>query len=234
MTVRVLFFAYLRERCGNREIVVRLPDGASVADLWGALCRRYESLAVEQLRFAVNQTYVDRSHPLQDNDEIALIPPVSGGAGEGRTVLYNITEDRIDTNALLAAVGDRSAGGTVLFVGTTRDVNEGRAVERLEYEAYREMAVSEMACIGAEIERRWPVAAVAMVHRVGIVPIGEASVAVAVSAPHRDAAFEACSYGIDRLKTAVPIWKKEYYREGAVWIGACREHAATTRGGSGT
>jgi len=146
--------------------------------------------------------------------------------------VYRITDDVIDTAALLSAVADRGAGGTVLFVGTTRDQNEGRVVERLEYEAYREMAVTEMERIGADIERRWPVCAVAMVHRIGVVPLGEASVAIVVSAPHRDQAFAACRFGIDQLKTAVPIWKKEYYEGGEVWIDACHDHGAA-RGGEG-
>ena len=144
--------------------------------------------------------------------------------------MYRVTDEPIDASALLAAVGDDGAGGTVLFVGTTRDENDGRRVERLEYEAYREMATAEMAAIGAEIARRWPVKAVAMVHRVGVVAIGEASVAVAVSAPHRAEAFEACRYGIDTLKARVPIWKKEHYAGGAVWIGACHHAHDAPRG----
>lgn len=143
--------------------------------------------------------------------------------------MYRITDEAIDTASLLTAVADPGAGGTVLFVGTTRDQNEGRAVERLEYEAYREMAVAEMVRIGAEIERRWPVRAVAMVHRIGVVPLGEASVAIVVSAPHRDQAFAACRFGIDQLKATVPIWKKEYYQGGEIWIGACREHDSARR-----
>lgn len=146
--------------------------------------------------------------------------------------MYRVTDQAIDASSLLEIVRLASAGATVLFVGTTRDVNDGRVVERLEYDAYREMAASEMAKLGAEIERRWPGAKVAMAHRVGVVPIGEASVAIAVSAPHREAAFAACRYGIDRLKATVPIWKKEYYGDGAVWIGSCHGHAgALDRGG---
>lgn len=141
--------------------------------------------------------------------------------------MRGITDQTIDTAALLAAVEHPGAGASVLFVGTTRDHNEGRAVERLEYEAYEDMAIAEMARIEAEMERRWPVLGVAMAHRVGVVPIGEASVAVAVSAPHREQAFAACRYGIDRLKAAVPIWKKEHYRGGSLWIGACCTHEET-------
>jgi molybdopterin synthase catalytic subunit len=137
--------------------------------------------------------------------------------------VYLISDERIDLAAVLAAVGSPAAGGSVLFVGTTREENEGRIVERLEYEAYRDMAIGEMTRIGDEIARRWPIVKVAMVHRVGVVPLGEASVAIAVSAAHRDAAFEACRYGIDTLKAAVPIWKKEHFRGGERWIGSCAE-----------
>ena len=144
--------------------------------------------------------------------------------------LFRVVEDAIDTEALLADVGDPAAGGTTLFVGTTRNENEGRVVERLEYEAYEAMAVEEMRRIGDEIARRWQVVAVSMVHRVGVVPVGQASVAVAVSAAHRDEAFAACRFGIDTLKATVPIWKKEYYQGGEHWVGPCHVHAATGRG----
>lgn len=143
---------------------------------------------------------------------------------------YHVIDQRIDTSALVEGVGDPAAGGTTLFVGTTRNENEGRVVERLEYEAYEAMALEEMRRIGDEIARRWQVVAVAMVHRVGIVPIGQASVAVAVSAVHREEAFAACRYGIDTLKATVPIWKKEYYEGGEHWVGPCHAHAASGRG----
>jgi molybdopterin synthase catalytic subunit len=138
--------------------------------------------------------------------------------------VYLVTPDPIDVSAVLAEVTHPGAGGIALFVGTTRDENEGRRVDRLEYEAYDGMAASEMASIGAEMRRRWPLLAVAMVHRVGVVPVTEASVAVAVAAPHRDEAFAACRYGIDTLKAHVPIWKKEHYADGSRWIGTCHAH----------
>jgi molybdopterin synthase catalytic subunit len=143
---------------------------------------------------------------------------------------YRVTETPIDTAALLAVVGDPAAGGMALFVGTTRNENEGRVVERLEYEAYEAMAIEEMRRIGDEIARRWGVVAVAMVHRVGVVPVGQASVAVAVSAAHREEAFAACRYGIDTVKATVPIWKKEYYEGGEHWVGPCHAHGAAARG----
>jgi len=228
VTIRVLFFAHLRERCGVREIVLELPAGARVEEARTELRHRYEGLAGEPLRVAVNQVYVDNTHPLRENDELALIPPVSGGApaDERTRAVYRVTDEAIDTAALLSAVADPRAGASVLFVGSTRQQNEGRVVERLEYEAYREMAGAEMAAIGDDIARRWPIIAVAMVHRLGVVAVGEVSVAVAVSAPHRAEAFAACRYGIDTLKARVPIWKKEHYQGGAVWIGGCHEHAA--------
>jgi len=144
--------------------------------------------------------------------------------------VYRVTQQAIDSGALLAAVGDPAAGGTTLFVGTTRNENEGRVVERLEYEAYEAMAIEEMRRIGEEIARQWQVVAVAMVHRVGVVPVGQASVAVAVSAAHREEAFAACRYGIDTLKATVPIWKKEYYQGGEHWVGPCHTHSALARG----
>ncbi|MCC6847612.1 MAG: molybdenum cofactor biosynthesis protein MoaE [Deltaproteobacteria bacterium] len=143
---------------------------------------------------------------------------------------YRVTSDGIDTAAMLAEVGDAGAGGTTLFVGTTRNENEGRIVERLEYEAYEAMALEEMRRIGDEIARRWRVIAVCMVHKLGVVPIGQASVAVAVSAAHREEAFAACRYGIDTLKTTVPIWKKEFYRGGEHWVGPCHAHGVSGRG----
>ena len=130
-----------------------------------------------------------------------------------------VVREPIDPGGLLDAVGDPRAGAAVLFLGTTRSRNAGRTVERLEYEAFETMAVKEMRRLAAQARRRWPVSRVAMVHRAGVVPVGEASVAIAVSAGHRAEAFEAARWLIDRLKEIVPIWKKEHYRGGAVWIG---------------
>jgi len=136
--------------------------------------------------------------------------------------MYEITEQPIDVGRVAAAVGDPEAGAVATFVGTTRRTNEGRSVTKLEYEAHVTMARQEMRRLAARARRRWPIRKVAMVHRIGVVPLGEASVAIAVSAPHRGEAFEACHWLIDRLKEIVPIWKKEHYRGGTVWIGAQR------------
>src|SRR5262249_14744281 len=134
--------------------------------------------------------------------------------------MFKIVDHAIDAAAVTAAVADPRTGATVTFIGTTRDHNDGRAVTRWEYEAYPEMALAEMRKIAAVAKQRWPVTAVAIVHRIGVVPIGEASVVIAVSAGHRVAAFEACHFAIDRLKEVVPIWKKEHFEGGEIWIGS--------------
>ena len=134
--------------------------------------------------------------------------------------MFRLVDRPIDLAALDRAVRDPKAGAVVTFVGTTRNVNAGRNVKRLEYEAFASMATKEMRSLAAQAKKRWPLRKVAMVHRTGIVPVGEASVAIAVSAGHRGEAFDACRWLIDRLKELVPIWKKEHYRGGEVWIGA--------------
>jgi molybdopterin synthase catalytic subunit len=134
--------------------------------------------------------------------------------------MFEIVDHPIDTAAVTAAAADPASGATVTFIGTTRNQNDGRQVQRLEYEAYPEMALAEMRRIGDTLHQRWSITHAAIVHRIGVVPIGEASVVIAVSAAHRRAAFEACYYAIDRLKEVVPIWKKEHFDGGEVWIGS--------------
>ena len=134
--------------------------------------------------------------------------------------MFRVTRGRIALDRLLAAVRDPSAGALVTFLGTTRNENAGRRVIRLEYEAYTRMAEREMRALAVEAKRRWPIRKVAMVHRTGVVPVGQASVAIVVSAGHRAEAFEACHWLIDRLKEIVPIWKREHFRGGQIWIGA--------------
>ena len=134
--------------------------------------------------------------------------------------MYQIVSHEIDGAAVTAAVARADAGAIVTFIGTTRDHNDGRRVTRLEYEAYPEMAVAELRKIGEQAQQRWPIAGIAIVHRIGVVPIGQASVVIAVSAGHRRPAFEACHFAIDRLKEVVPIWKKEHFEGGEIWIGS--------------
>jgi molybdopterin synthase catalytic subunit len=209
MRVTVRLFAGLREHAGTGRRELELGDGASVEDVWPALELGDEPAG---LVFAVNRAYVDRNERLSDGDEVALIPPVSGGS-------FRLTEDPIDLAAVVAEVEDERAGAVATFVGTVRSESRGRQVVRLEYEAYVGMAENVMAELAAQLEERYELCAVAITHRVGVCEIGEASVAIAISAPHRQDALAACKDAIDSLKETVPLWKKEVYEGGEEWIG---------------
>lgn len=209
MKVAVRLFAALRERAGAREAAVELDDGASVDDVWPALGLGEEPAG---LVYAVNRSYVGRGTPLADGDEVALIPPVSGGA-------FLLSDEPLSLERAAAEVASDAAGAIATFVGTTRARSRGRDVIRLEYEAYEGMAEAEMARIAQELHDRHDVIDVAIHHRVGPVEIGETSVVIAVSAAHRAAAFDACREAIDTLKQTVPLWKKELYVGGEEWIG---------------
>ena len=209
MKVAVRLFAALRERAGAREAALELRDGASVDDVWPALGLGDEPAG---LVYAVNRTYVERGTPLADGDEVALIPPVSGGA-------FVLTGEPLSLERVSAEVASDAAGAIATFVGTTRARSRGRDVIRLQYEAYEGMAEAEMERIARELRARHDVIDVAIHHRVGPVEIGETSVVIAVSAAHRAAAFDACREAIDTLKQTVPLWKKELYVGGEEWIG---------------
>ena len=209
MRVTVRLFAGLRERAGRSRQDLELRDGAGVEDVWPALDLGEEPAG---LVYAVNRAYVDRGQALEDGDEVALIPPVSGGA-------FRLTEDPIDLAAVAAEVEDERAGAISTFLGTVRAQSRGRKVVRLEYEAYEGMAESVMGDLAAQLEERYELCSVAITHRVGICEIGEASVAIAVSAPHRQDALAAVKDAIDTLKETVPLWKKEVYEGGEEWIG---------------
>ena len=207
MTVRVRLFAALRERAGWSE---RELDGvARVADVWPALDLGEEPPG---LLYAVNREYADRDRTLAEGDEVAVIPPVSGGA-----VL--LSEEPLSLDAVVAEVRSDEAGAIATFTGTTRILSRGRTVTHLEYEAYPGMAEDVMGQIAADLERRHDLCAVAIHHRIGRVGIGEPSVVIAVSAPHRSDALAACREAIDTLKETVPLWKKEVYEGGEEWIG---------------
>jgi len=206
VTVRVRLFAGLRERAGwsQREI-----EAATVADVWPALGLGDEP---EGLLYAVNKEYADRSRELDDGDEVALIPPVSGGA-------FRLSEEPLSLERVANEVRNDEAGGIATFTGTTRVHSRGRTVTHLEYEAYEGMAERVMAEIADELLGRYELCGVAIHHRVGRVAIGETSVVIAVSAPHRQDALAACKDAIDTLKERVPLWKKEVYEGGEEWIG---------------
>ena len=209
MQIRVRLFAALRERAGIAERQLELAEGASVADVWRELELGDEPPGIA---YARNREYASRDTMLADGDEVALIPPVSGGG-------FRVTDGPLDLGALVEEVRDPSAGAIATFVGTTRDHSRGRTVTHLEYDAYPEMAEAEMARIATALADRHAVTRIAMAHRTGHVPIGEASVIIAVSAPHRGAALDACRDAIDTLKQTVPVWKKEVFEGGEEWIG---------------
>ena len=213
MNVRVRFFAAYREWVGTREETVEVAAGMTVAALWQRYVAQYPQMASVPPVFAVNHAYAPGHRPLADGDEVAFIPPVSGGAGP-----FIVTEQEIDVAALRRAVAHPGAGAVVTFHGVVRDNSRGRAVRYLEYEAYKEMAERTLAQIAQEIAARWGLEHVAIAHRVGHLEIGETSVVIAVAAPHRQEAFAACAYAIDRIKQIAPIWKKEFTADGAVWV----------------
>jgi molybdopterin synthase catalytic subunit len=221
MTIRVLCFAAVREIVGKRELVMEVPDGITAEELFRRLAEAHVGLGevVPSLRAAVNREYAAATQVLRNGDEVALIPPVSGGAED----LYEITESPLSADALIRAVTRNTSGAIASFTGVVREFARGRQVVRLEYDAYPEMALAKMRDIGAEIRARWPVDGVAIAHRIGRLGIGEASVIIAVSAPHRREALEACAYAIERLKSLVPIWKKEVWADGSEWIGSTVE-----------
>jgi MoaE-MoaD fusion protein len=207
--VTVRLFAGLRERAGDGEREIQLADGATVADVWPALGLGDEPGG---LLYAVNKEYADRGQALTDGDEVALIPPVSGGA-------FRLVEGQIDSQAVAAEVADDRAGAIATFEGTVRRQSRGREVIALEYEAYSGMAEKVMAEIADEVKAKYDLCEVAITHRLGRVEIGETSVVIAVSAPHRQDALAACKDVIDELKQRVPLWKKELYEGGEEWLG---------------
>ena len=205
--IRVRLFAGLREQAGwsRREL-----DGIGrVSEVWPALELGEEPPG---LLYAVNREYADQERELADGDEVALIPPVSGGA-------FRVTDEPLSLEAVAAEVADERAGAVATFTGTVRRQSRGREVTRLDYEAYAEMAEDVMAALANELSQRYELCAIAIHHRVGTLQIGEASVAIAVSAPHRQDALAACKDAIDQLKETAPLWKKEVYEGGEEWIG---------------
>ncbi|HET7573401.1 MAG TPA: molybdenum cofactor biosynthesis protein MoaE [Gaiellaceae bacterium] len=207
MRVTVRLFASLRERAGASRL--ELEDVARVEDVWPRLGLGEEPPG---LMYALNREYVERDRELRDGDEVALIPPVSGGA-------FRIQAEPLDVAAAIREVEDDDAGAVASFVGTVRRRSRGREVLHLEYEAFAEMAEPMLARLAADLTARHGLCAVAIHHRIGRVEIGEASVAIAVSAAHRAAALAACKEAIDTLKETIPLWKKEVYTGGEEWIG---------------
>ncbi len=238
MRIRVRLFAVQRELAGTREVGLDVSPDATVADAWDALVKQYPALGPGRdfVRFARNGAYADATTALQDGDEVAMIPPVSGGGRPGPIRILELRADPFDA-AVLGELTERLAsaedGAAVGFLGRTRATpgtpapgqeaeaarHAGRAVESLEYETHESMALAVLAEIADEIAEHFGVERVAIVHRTGAVPLGDTSIAVVAVAPHRDAAFAAARYAIDETKARAPIWKAEHFSDGHVWIG---------------
>jgi len=222
MKVQVRLFARYREEAGRDCLDLELPDGDTVERAWEAVARQLPTLGRYRpfTLFAVRNDYVGADHPLGDGDELCFFPPVSGGAAGPGADWIEVTAEPLSERALAQAVEDPGAGALALFSGVVRDQTGGRRVKFLEYEAHGPMALAKMREIARAIRTRWPmISRIALVHRIGRLEIGESSVMIAVSSPHRAEAFDACRFAIDTLKETVPIWKKEHFEDGEVWVG---------------
>jgi MoaE-MoaD fusion protein len=247
MRVHVLFFGILKDIVGNSAESIDLPDGASVRDLIvhyeSKIPRLKESLP--SLALAVNQQYAGLDTKLKADDEVALLPPVSGGAPNGvgetpprqpasRRRYALIVRDPIDLPRTLANLKRGEDGAALVFEGVVRNQTRGRRTLYLDYEAYEDMALAQMESLAGQALKQFQVRDVALVHRLGCIEIGETSVLIAVASAHRAAAFEACRWLIDTLKRTVPIWKKEYFEDGAVWADGEPFPPEISRADSGT
>ncbi len=223
MRVRVLFFGRLKDIVGTAEEQAELSDGARVEDLFERYGRSFPELAKFRASVvaSVNQELAEWRKPLAAGDEIAFLPPVSGGAmPAGAAVeddLYGLVRTTIETPEIVAQLKAATDGAVVVFEGIVRNHSAGRTTLYLEYEAYEAMAMGKMHEIGAEMRQKFSIRRFAMIHRLGRLEIGETAVLIAVCSAHRAAAFDACRFGIDTLKRNVPIWKKEFFRDGAAW-----------------
>ena len=227
MTVKVLFFGLLKDVTGRSEDRLDLADESHLDSVFSHYAEKFPKLGemARSIVMARNHEFADPSSPVADGDEIAFLPPVSGGAGNWTYQIsdpgghfFALTRQRIDTRALTEMVRRGEDGAVIAFEGVARNNSKGRATLFLDYECYEEMAIRKMAEIGREIAASGTVGRIAMVHRLGRMEIGETSVAIVVSAPHRKPAFDAAIEGINRLKKLVPIWKKEHFADGEVWV----------------
>lgn len=232
ITVQIRLFAALAEAASERELTLELPEGATARSAWEAVCAAHPRLSAlsNSLVPAVNQQYAGWDQTLSSGDEVAFIPPVSGGDGleapnatggpVGPKPRFRVQAEPLSIEALAPLVEHSGAGAVLYFVGIAREWTGSRRTVRLTYEAYSGMAEQEMARIGDEVAARWPEVRLAIHHRIGLVGIGEASVIIAASAPRRALAYAASRHAIERLKEIVPIWKKETWEDGETWVGA--------------
>jgi molybdopterin synthase catalytic subunit len=218
--IRVLFFGVLKDVTGCAAGQIELAAPASAGTVFEHYAARFPQMRPMErsILLARNQEFVQASEPVADGDEIAFLPPVSGGTGDPGGNYFALTREPIDTRGLAARLLRGEDGAVVAFEGVVRNNTKGRRTLWLDYECYEPMALKRMAAIGAELARTREIGRIAIVHRLGRLEIGETSVAVVVTAPHRRPAFEAALEGIDRLKRSVPIWKKEHFEDGEVWV----------------
>jgi molybdopterin synthase catalytic subunit len=216
ITIRVLFFGAARDVVTRNPVPLSLEGTATVSEAYRQLVESFPGLVRfgRSLLFAVNQEYATQDTDLKDDDELAIFPPVSGGTHD----FFELITDPIDVGAVARRVVLPECGATVTLDGFAREWTKGRQTNYLIYEAYDQMALSEMQRLGAEAHKRFDIALIGIVHRTGRLEIGETSVVISVSAPHRKAAFEACEWAIRELKRTVPIWKKEVYADGEEWV----------------
>ena len=220
VNIRVLFFGAARDAVAANQLELALDTPATVASAFQKLVTRFSDLERfgRSLLFAVNQEYATADTALNENDELAIFPPVSGGSGDHSLDFFELTTTTIDVGAVARRVVLPECGATVTLDGYAREWTKGKRTLYLVYEAYDSMALSEMQRLGAEVHKQFEIAHIGIVHRTGRIEIGETSVVIAVSAPHRRAAFEACEWAIKELKRTVPIWKKEIYEGGEAWV----------------
>jgi molybdopterin synthase catalytic subunit len=220
MKVRVLYFGQLRELANKREEPVEVPNGATVQQLFDRCAEGFPQLKNfdDVIAIGVNHSFAGRDQVLNDGDEVAMLPPVSGGVPEGlETPFVRIQSERIVPHDIVPKYERPEDGAIVIFDGIVRNHSRGRATEYLVYECYEEMARKQLCELADEARQRFAIGNVAVVHRIGRIEIGESSVLIAIYSAHRAAAFDACRWLIDTLKKTVPIWKKEYFKDGAVW-----------------
>jgi molybdopterin synthase catalytic subunit len=226
MRVKVLFFGVLKDLTGHSEQLLELTPGTTIGALFESCFHRFETLRDKRssILFARNREFTSADTELSENDEVAFLPPVSGGSHPAPLVpdtdghLFGLTRLPIDSRRLVSLLQRPEDGAVAVFEGVVRNNTKGRATTHLEYECYEPMALQQMGRIGREIAAQLAIGHLGMVHRLGRLEIGEASVVIVATAPHRKPAFDAAFEAINRLKKEVPVWKKEFFGDGAVWV----------------
>ncbi len=217
ITIEVKLFGQCRDLAGTSDCRLTIPAETTVKGLVEQISHKFDGLRklADRLLVAVNEEYAVPEAHLSNGDTVALIPPVSGGETAD---IFELTNRTIDARGLVDRLLRGAAGAVVTFDGVVREQTKGKRVLHLEYEAYEEMALRMLRQIGSEVHAQWPIDRIGIIHRLGRLEISESSVVIVVTSPHRQIAFEACHYAIDRLKKIVPIWKHEFFEDGDIWV----------------